>query len=293
MGFGVTDRSGRTVERRSSLHPVGFNFRKSFMMKTVPRMLLLATALLAFPAVRGAQATSVNLVSNGGFEQTSSGANKMTYLQTTPTGWSLAAIDQNNVQWGIAGTYSFVMTSPTATVNAPIGGAFSMVAGDVSPDGGNLFAATSQVGTSGRQQLSQTITGLTAGNEYTLSFYEGLGQRSGYTGTASGFWDVTFGSETYTSPTVNNLSGGFTGWTQRSTTFTASSASQLLMFVFTGSPSGSFPVGALDGVWLGEGSPAPVPEIDPASFGSALALVVGALGILERRARKLLVAAVA
>jgi hypothetical protein len=39
--------------------------------------------------------------------------------------------------------------------------------------------------------------------------------------------------------------------------------------------------------------PAPVPEIDPASFGSALALVVGALGILERRARKLLAATVA
>lgn len=263
-------------------------------MKYVPRTLLLATALLAFPAVRGAQATSVNLVSNGDFEQTSSGADKMTYLSTTLTGWSLAVLDQNNTQWGIAGTYSFVMTSPTATVNAPIGGDFSMVAGDGSPDGGNLFAATSQVGSSGRQQLSQTINGLTAGNEYTLSFYEGLGQRTGYTGATSGFWDVTFGSDTYTSPTVNNPSGGFTGWTQRSTTFTASSASQLLMFVFSGSPSG-FPVGVLDGVWLGEGSlpPAPVPEIDPASFGSALALVVGALGILERRARKLLAAAVA
>lgn len=293
MGFGVTDRSGRTVERRSSLHPVGFNFPKSFMMKYVPRMLLLATALLAFPAVRGAQATSVNLVSNGGFEQTSSGADKMTYLSTTLTGWSLAVLDQNNSQWGIAGTYSFVMTSPTATVNPPLGDDFSMVAGTGSPDGGNLFAATSQSGVEGLQQLSQTITGLTAGNEYTLLFYEGLGQRSGYTGATSGSWEVTFGSETYNSPTVNNPSGGFTGWTQRSTTFTASSASQLLMFVFTGSPLSSFPVGVLDGIVLAEPAPAPVPEIDPASFGSALALVVGALGILERRARKLLAAAVA
>ena len=102
---------------------------------------------------------------------------------------------------------------------------------------------------------------------------------------------MTFGSETYTSPTVNNLSGGFSGWELRSTTFTASSASQLLMFVFTGSSLSSFPVGVLDGIVLTE--PAPVPEIDPASFGSALALVVGALGMLERRARKLLVAAVA
>jgi hypothetical protein len=221
----------------------------------------------------------------------------MTYLSTTLTGWSLTPINQNNTSWGVAGTYSFVMTSPTATVNAPIGGNFSMVAGDVSPDGGNLFAATSEIGSSGQQQLSQTINGLTAGNEYTLSFYEGLGQRTGYTGATSGSWDVTFGSETYTSPTDNNPSGGFTGWELRSTTFTASSASQVLMFVFNSSSLAGFPVGVLDGIWLGEGSlpppPAPVPEIDPASFGSALALVVGALGILERRARKLLGAAVA
>jgi hypothetical protein len=31
-----------------------------------------------------------------------------------------------------------------------------------------------------------------------------------------------------------------------------------------------------------------VPEIDPTSFGSALALLTGSLGLLERRARRLL-----
>lgn len=206
----------------------------------------------------------------------------MAYLQTTPTAWSLTPINQNNVQWGSAGTHSFVMTSPTATVNAPIGGDFSMVVSDGSPDGGNLFAATSEIGFSGQQQLSQTINGLTAGNEYTLSFYEGLGQRSGYTGATSGSWDVTFDSDIYTSPTVNNPSGGFTGWELRSTTFTAFSGSALLMFVFNGSPSGSFPVGVLDGIVLAELTPAPVPEIDPASFGSASALVVGAFIALRQ-----------
>ena len=34
------------------------------------------------------------------------------------------------------------------------------------------------------------------------------------------------------------------------------------------------------------GSPAPVPEIDPAGMGSVLALVTGALGLLERRRMK-------
>ena len=30
----------------------------------------------------------------------------------------------------------------------------------------------------------------------------------------------------------------------------------------------------------------PVPEIDPTSFGSALTLLIGSLGLLERRARR-------
>ena len=262
------------------------------MMKSVPRMLLLATALLAFPAVRGAQATSINLVSNGGFEQTSNGSNQMANYSSTLTGWSLAAVDQNTATYGAYGAYSFVMTSPTATVSAPIGGSFSMVAGTVSPDGGNLFAATSQRAAEGMQELSQIISGLTPGNQYTLSFYEGLGQRSGYTGATSGYWDVYFGSEYFSFPDDNTPSGGFSGWTQRSTTFTASSASQQLMFAFVGSSNAAtFPVGVLDGVWLGEPSPpAPVPEIDPATGSCALALVVGLAAILDQRRRVALVA---
>jgi hypothetical protein len=34
---------------------------------------------------------------------------------------------------------------------------------------------------------------------------------------------------------------------------------------------------------------APVPEIDPASFGSAFALLIGSMGLVERRARRALV----
>jgi hypothetical protein len=39
------------------------------------------------------------------------------------------------------------------------------------------------------------------------------------------------------------------------------------------------------------GSPAAVPEIDPAGMGSVLALVTGALGLLERRRLKAKLAA--
>jgi hypothetical protein len=36
-----------------------------------------------------------------------------------------------------------------------------------------------------------------------------------------------------------------------------------------------------------DGGSAPVPEIDPSSFGSAFALLIGSLGWMERRARRI------
>jgi hypothetical protein len=90
------------------------------------------------------------------------------------------------------------------------------------------------------------------------------------------------------------------------------------LFGFTGSPTGDFATvtstgtgsyggltfNGVGGVWtalLGsqtltfsqltgllrfETSGAPVPEIDPSSFGSALTLLIGSLGLLERRGRR-------
>jgi len=40
--------------------------------------------------------------------------------------------------------------------------------------------------------------------------------------------------------------------------------------------------------YLSGGVSAPVPEIDPSSFGSAFALLIGSLGLVERRARRVL-----
>ena len=42
----------------------------------------------------------------------------------------------------------------------------------------------------------------------------------------------------------------------------------------------------LSGLLSFQNSSAPVPEIDPTSFGSALTLLIGSLGLLERRARR-------
>ena len=49
---------------------------------------------------------------------------------------------------------------------------------------------------------------------------------------------------------------------------------------------GSPLISTQDGAWIVAETPvAPVPEIDPASFGSALSLVLGALGLAERKRR--------
>jgi hypothetical protein len=48
----------------------------------------------------------------------------------------------------------------------------------------------------------------------------------------------------------------------------------------------TFPLTTIDGWVIGTASPSAVPEIDPAGIGSVLALVTGALGLLERRRLK-------
>ena len=42
----------------------------------------------------------------------------------------------------------------------------------------------------------------------------------------------------------------------------------------------------LTGLLRFDSNGAPVPEIDPSSFGTALTLLIGSLGLLERRARR-------
>jgi hypothetical protein len=54
---------------------------------------------------------------------------------------------------------------------------------------------------------------------------------------------------------------------------------------FTGGVNSGTDYMALSDIVLTAEAPSPVPEIDPNSFGSVLALVFGSLGMLERRRR--------
>ncbi len=146
--------------------------------------------------------------------------------------------------WTTTG-YNFVFapasgtTSGTSADNAGGGGASGNVKlwgpGDGStngltnsPDGGNFIAAD---GAYSVAAISQTIVGLIPGSTATLKFYWAGAQQSGFTGTTTDQWEVSLGSQTQCTPVINLVSNGFSGWTQVTMTFTATSTSEVLSFL--------------------------------------------------------------
>lgn len=117
---------------------------------------------------------------------------------------------------------------------------------------------------------------MTVGHTYQLSFYWAGAQQSGFTGATTDKWTASLGAQSFDTSVVALPSHGFTGWSQQTFTYTATSTSELLSFLATGTPSGVPPFALLDGVSLVDTSVPSVP--DSASTGvlfglSALALV--------------------
>jgi hypothetical protein len=99
--------------------------------------------------------------------------------------------------------------------------------------------------------LYQTVNGLTVGDTYTLSFYQAGAQAYPYTGDTLQQWDVGFGSSTFDSAVMTVPSEGFSPWEQQTTTFIATSTSEVLSFLGSSNVNGSQPPFILlDGVSL-------------------------------------------
>ena len=168
---------------------------------------------------------------------------------TSLTGWTIGA-----------NTYGFLMAPGTADKGGSYspqfnnyfsiwgsnnGGSVTLPAS--SPDGGNFLALDAASGYRGNG-ISQTLTGLTAGQTYAVTFDWASGQQHGYTGTTTESVQVGFGSQTQTTSVVTNVSQGFTPWQQQTFYFTADGVSDTLNFLAVGTPSGLPPVVLLDGV---------------------------------------------
>ena len=136
------------------------------------------------------------------------------------------------------------------------------------PGGGNFIAADGAFSTAA---IQQTVTGLTPGLDYTLSFYWAAGQQAGFSGNTTENWTVSLGNKSFTTATVNTPSHGFTDWMQQTFTYTATAESEVLSFLAAGTPNGTPPFSLLADVSML--APAPAPEPTMLQYGTLLLLI--------------------
>ncbi len=220
----------------------------------------IAGAALAMGLAAAGVAKAENLVVNGSFETTT--LTDKDYFSGKVAGWSggdhLTFLD-------------FPGTADDPDKYLTVYGPFPYA----SPDGGNFVEADGAPSYHGA--FYQTISGLTVGKTYELTFYQAAGQQTGFKGPTTEQWQVSFGDQTKLSDQFSLPEGGVGPWQAQKMYFTASSASQVLTFLAEGTPDGQPPIAFLDGVVMSD-----APE--PAAW--ALMLVgVGAMGAVARRRR--------
>jgi len=203
-----------------------------------------------------------NLVTNGGFEIYTGTTPKDFLINVQPTDWSGGGFDFIDAP-GTADDFSDAL---------PVYPGFPAT----SPQGGNFVQADSTP--TFAQPITQTISGLTAGQSYTVSFYQAAGQGAGDSGATTDQWEVTLGSSTQYSSLMSIPQGGMFPWTSQTLTLTADNTSDLLSFIAIGS-GGVPPQIFLDGVDMEASVPEP----------SAIMLLIGvgtvlAVGRIGRRA---------
>ena len=211
-------------------------------------------------------ARATEFIANGDFTQLSNGVGEISddqYATTVATGWT------GN------GGYNFVMAQADVGASGlqystlSLWDSVNKEGGDVNGwDGkaalsGNFVAADGAFET---QPVTQTVTGLTSGKKYTLSFYWAGAQQDGFTGPTTENFTYGLGGDTVTTATLNNDNHGFTGWQHVTHTFTASSGSELLSFLAHGTPNGLPPFSALSNVSLTGAVPEPAHLVDDAGW---------------------------
>ena len=261
---------------------------------------LTVTALVGGMPAAVSLAGPMELVVNGSFEDTTNGANKFwgTAAQggSEATGWTGGA-----GATPIQAIYTATGATTVGAVQFFSGTSFTQTVGlwdsSASPDGGNYFASDSAPENS--QPLSQTISGLTAGHQYELTFDYAASQfhlfgTSYWTGATQSSWYFNLGATSLVhgqdltgiaqTQVLAIPSQGFSGWYTETYDFTANTASEVLSFLAASPSTGLPPVALLDGVSLVDVTPSAVPE--PSTFALAgSALFIGGIVALRRRAQ--------
>jgi hypothetical protein len=219
-------------------------------------------------------AHAANLVTNGGFETTTNGSNFQFDILTAATGWTSSGYNFL-FSPGAADTSGSLGQYGNLTLWGPNNGSANGLPAS-SPDGGNYVGAD---GAFGVGAISQTITGLTSGNTYTVSFFWAGAQQNGFNGDTTEQWIVSFGGQTQSTAVLNNADHGFTGWQSQSFAFTADGTSDVLSFLAVGTPNGVPPFALLDGVSVSDSAP------EPGAFTMVLGGLLSSLGVLKLKKR--------
>jgi hypothetical protein len=147
----------------------------------------------------------------------------------------------------------------------------SLVSRPDDPAAGNWYIAAD--GAFQQGAIEQTLTGLTAGQSYDITFYQAAGQQVGFEGATTDRWQVSLGTNSKLSSLINLPSrANVTGWEKQTLSLTANSTSEVLSFLAVGTPTGLPPFSLLAGV---SAQATAVPE--PLTFlGTLTALGLGA-----------------
>jgi len=204
-----------------------------------------AVGIAAIGLLLSACPADANLVTNGNFASYTGSAPKNYFSNVKPTGWSggtgLTFLDAP----GTADNGSYLSVYGPFPTTSPVGGNF------VEADGNPSYSSA----------FYQTIHGLTAGDAYTLSFYQAAGQQTTFTGATTEQWKVSFGGTTDISTLMSTASHGVTPWELDTMTFVANATSEVLSFLAWGdggSTANLPPIVFLAGVDL-EGPTVPEP----------------------------------
>jgi hypothetical protein len=272
-------------------------FRSFYLASTALSLSLVAIAAHADPALPNLTNLNFTDVAN---------APKGTFTYVDPAGWTggtgLIFIDgQSYGQSAEGGGYLPTYGNPTGSVTGNY----------VEADGNPSFESG----------FNYTVTGLTVGQTYTLTFYQGASEQTGYglidgqpipttnqwivslgkqglvlNGVGSGPVDPTYGpTETYSNPDPSASVvatplmmvpyQGTVGWNFVSINLTADATTDLLSFLAYGDNGSTVnlpPIAFLSGVNSPAGLGAPVPEpVSLSVFGVGLA----GLGVIARRRR--------
>jgi hypothetical protein len=197
--------------------------------------LAVAAGITASPAFAGV----TNLITNGDFTDLTNGLGQITDGEnvTSAVGWTTTG-------------YNMVMNQAGTSVNTQYGGftlwdhangGVSDWSGLTKSGVGNFLAMDADYDTA---RVSQTVSGLTVGDTYDLTFNYGFAQQreldgSGFNGATTQNLEVFVGdanAPAWTSATENLANHDFSGWSSETLTFTATASSEVVSFLAAGSP---------------------------------------------------------